>query len=351
MGIMVDSFRTTVGQWLGQTLQGDIYISVPHSSSKRASAPLPEELPAEVLKLPGVKEISTGRHVTLESAHGPVNMLAIGLSSTSYRGFNFKGDILANIWQQFSTGKLVLISEPYAYHNRLQVGDSVTLLTPDGNRVFTIGGIFYDYGSDRGLLVMPREHYAVIWRDNQVTTLGIYLKQQTALDTVLSKVKETTSRFEMPLTVRANQEILKHSLAIFDRTFTITQVLRLLVIAVAFVGILSAMMALQLERAKEHAILRATGLTPRQLLGQITLQTLLMGLMAALLAIPLGWLMAEILIHVINVRAFGWSMPSQLSPSILMEAILFALIAALLAGLYPSLRMARTRPALALREE
>jgi putative ABC transport system permease protein len=225
------------------------------------------------------------------------------------------------------------------------------LLTPDGNKAFTIGGIFYDYGSDRGLLVMPREHYAAIWRDNQVTTLGIYLQRQSTLDTVLSQVKKITNRFEMPLTVRANQEILKHSLEIFDRTFTITQVLRLLVIAVAFVGILSAMMALQLERAKEHAILRATGLTPQQLLGQITLQTLLMGLMAALLAIPLGWLMAEILIHVINVRAFGWSMPSQLSPSILIEAILLALIAALIAGLYPSLRMARTRPALALREE
>jgi putative ABC transport system permease protein len=351
MGIMVDSFRTTVGQWLGQTLQGDIYISVPQSSSKRASAPLPKELTAEVLKLPGVREISTGRHVTLESALGPVNLLAIGLSSTSYRGFNFKGDTLNDIWQQFSTGKLVLISEPYAYHNQLQIGDSVTLLTPDGNKAFTIGGIFYDYGSDRGLLVMPREHYAAIWRDNQVTTLGIYLQRQSTLDTVLSQVKKITNRFEMPLTVRANQEILKHSLEIFDRTFTITQVLRLLVIAVAFVGILSAMMALQLERAKEHAILRATGLTPQQLLGQITLQTLLMGLMAALLAIPLGWLMAEILIHVINVRAFGWSMPSQLSPSILIEAILLALIAALIAGLYPSLRMARTRPALALREE
>lgn len=351
MGIMVDSFRTSVGQWLGQTLQGDIYISLPHSSSKRASAPLPEALAPEVLALPGVKEINTGRHVTLESALGPVNLLAIGLSSTSYRGFNFKGDTLADIWQQFSTGKLVLISEPYAYHNRLQVGDSVTLLTPEGNRAFTVGGIFYDYGSDRGLLVMPREHYASIWHDNQVTTLGIYLEQPATLDAVLSRVKNMTSRLAAPLAVRANQEILKHSLEIFDRTFTITQVLRLLVIAVAFVGILSAMMALQLERAKEHAILRATGLTPRQLLGQITLQTLLMGLMAALLAIPLGWLMAEILIHVINVRAFGWSMPSQLSPSILIEAILFALLAALIAGLYPSLRMARTRPVLALREE
>ncbi len=351
MGIMVDSFRTSVGQWLSQTIQGDIYISVPHSSSKRASSPLPEELPAAILKVDGVREISTGRHVTVESESGPVNLLAIGLATTSYRGFKFKGDTLKNLWADFSSGNLILVSEPYAYHNQLKVGDAVTLLTPDGNKPFTIGGIFFDYGSDRGLLVMPRAHYAQRWQDTRITTIGIYLKQDAALDTVLTEVKKLAGRSAQQLSVRANKEILKQSLEIFDRTFTITQVLRLLVIAVAFVGILSAMMAMQLERAKEHAILRATGLTPRQLLGQITLQTLLMGLMAALLAIPLGWLMAEILIHVINLRAFGWSMPSQLSPSILMEAMLFALIASILAGLYPSLRMARTQPALALREE
>ncbi|MCW8889241.1 MAG: ABC transporter permease [Sedimenticola sp.] len=351
MGIMVDSFRATVGQWLNQTLQGDIYISATDSRSKQASAPLPEHLPETLLKLQGVREISTGRHVTVESDSGPINLLAIGLSSTSYQGFNFKGETLPALWQQFATGNLVLVSEPYAYHNQLQVGDPLTLLTPKGDQTFKVGGIFFDYGSDRGLVVLPRTFYAERWQDSQVTTLGVYLKPDAALDQLLSEIKSITAQSEQPLTVRANQEILSHSLEIFDRTFTITRVLRLLVIAVAFVGILSAMLALQLERAKEHAILRATGLTPGQLFGQITLQTLLMGVMAALLAIPLGWLMAEILIHVINLSAFGWSMPSQLSPAVLLEAVLFALIASLLAGLYPSLRMGRTRPALALREE
>lgn len=351
MGIMVESFRDTVSQWLAQTVQGDIYVTAPHSASKRASAPLPDGLLEQVKALPGVADLSSGRHVTLESENGPVNLLALELANRSYRGFHFKGETLADIWDRFATGDLLLISEPYAYHNRLQVGDTLPLLTPDGVVSFTIGGIFFDYGSDQGLVVMSRERYATLWQDQQITTLGIYLQPGQPIEPLLTRIKQLAGESERPLRVRANREILEQSLAIFDRTFTITRVLRLLVIAVAFVGILSAMMALQLERAREHAILRATGLTPRQLLGQVILQTLLMGLMAALLAMPLGWLMAEILIHVINLRAFGWSMPSQLSPSILLEAIGFALIAALLAGLYPSLRMARTRPALALREE
>jgi putative ABC transport system permease protein len=351
MGIMVESFRDTVGQWLAQTVQGDIYVSAPHSASKRASAPLPDWLPSRIQQLEGVAEISSGRHVTLESERGPVHLLAIGLASRSYRGFRFKGGTLPDLRERFAAGDLLLISEPYAYHQRLQVGDPLPLLTPEGVVSFTVGGIFFDYGSDRGLVVMPRERYAALWHDAQLTTLGVYLQPGQPSGPMLTRIKQLAGQAERPLQVRANREILKQSLDIFDRTFTITRVLRLLVIAVAFVGILSAMMALQLERAREHAILRATGLTPRQLLGQVSLQTLLMGLMAALLAMPLGWLMAEILVHVINLRAFGWSMPSQLSPAILLEATGFALVAALLAGLYPSLRMARTRPALALREE
>lgn len=351
MGIMVESFRDTVGQWLSQTVQGDIYVTATHSASKRASAPLPDRLLEQVEALPGVADLSSGRHVTLESENGPVNLLAIGMATRSHRGFHFKGDTPHDLWKRFATGDLLLISEPYAYHNQLRVGDSLSLLTPDGPRRFTIGGIFFDYGSDQGLVVMPRERYADLWQDNRVTTLGIYLQAGQPIEPLLTRVRQLAGESERPLRVRANREILEQSLEIFDRTFTITRVLRLLVIAVAFVGILSAMMALQLERAREHAILRATGLTPGQLLGQVILQTLLMGLMAALLAMPLGWLMAEILVHVINLRAFGWSMPSQLSPAILVEATGFALVAALLAGLYPSLRMARTRPALALREE
>ena len=351
MGIMVDSFRGAVSQWLSQTIQGDIYVSAPESASKRASAPLPEWLPAEIEHIDGVRETSSGRHVRVESENGPVDLLAIGLASTSYRGFHFMSETLPDLWQHFADGELLLISEPYAFHNRLKVGDTLVLLTADGNRDFTIGGIFQDYGSDRGLIVLPRERYRELWNDSAISTLGVYLETESTLDQVLSQVRQVAGKAQQPLRVQASRQILDHSLEIFDRTFTITRVLRLLVIAVAFVGILSAMLALQLERAKEHAILRATGMTPAQLLGQVSLQTLLMGLMAALLAMPLGWLMSEILIHVINLRAFGWSMPGQLDPLVLLEAITFALLAALLAGIYPSLRMASTPPAVALREE
>ena len=141
------------------------------------------------------------------------------------------------------------------------------------------------------------------------------------------------------------------SLVIFDRTFAITGVLRLLATIVAFAGVLSALMALQLERGREVAVLRAQGVTPRQVWGLTVGQTGLMGLVAGLLALPVGVALAEILVVVINRRSFGWTLAMHLSPWAFLQAVGVSVGASLLAGVWPALRMARAIPATALREE
>ncbi|AJF07417.1 hypothetical protein GSUB_13755 [Geoalkalibacter subterraneus] len=66
---------------------------------------------------------------------------------------------------------------------------------------------------------------------------------------------------------------------------------------------------------------------------------------------PLGIIQALVLILVINRRSFGWTMQTSITGDILWQAILLAVGAAVLAGIYPTWRMARSAPALALREK
>jgi putative ABC transport system permease protein len=120
---------------------------------------------------------------------------------------------------------------------------------------------------------------------------------------------------------------------------------------VAFIGILSALSALALERSRELAVLRAIGLTPRQLFRLVTLQTSLMGLFAGLFSLPLGLALAYVLVFVINRRSFGWTLELALSPNVAIKALVLSLLAAVLAGIYPAFKMSRANPALALREE
>jgi putative ABC transport system permease protein len=197
---------------------------------------------------------------------------------------------------------------------------------------------------------MDRATYDALYDDDVISSVGVFAAAGTDTDTLIATLREIEAGDALVL-IRSNRGLRAASLAVFDRTFAITAVLRVLALVVAFVGVLSALMALQLERTRELGVLRATGLTPRQLWVLIAAQTGLMGLAAATLAIPLGVGLAWTMVHVVNRRSFGWTIDLAVDPWILLQAVALAIGAALLAGAYPAWRMARTPPAAALREE
>ena len=351
VSIMIGSFRTSVSDWLANTLTSDIYISAESSSGASRGGDLPPALADQLLALPEVEALSQGRSKRIETPDGPVLTLALESSTGQPRGFHFIGATAKNLWPRWHAGELILISQPLAYRRQLDIGDSLALFTTSGWQTFEIGAIFQDYGSDSGTLILPRALYAERWDDPAVSSFGLVLREEADAEAVSQAVERILAQLDIATSVQTNRAIRELSLDIFDQTFTITKVLRLLAIGVAFVGILSALMALELERARDYAVLRATGMTRGQLRALILIQTSAMGLAAGLLAIPLGLAMGDLLISVINLRSFGWTMPMRVQPQTLLSGILLAWIAALLAGLYPAARAAKAMPARALREE
>ncbi len=348
VGVMVDSFRYTVVHWLENSLRADIFIS-PHNAEDSGQAVLNPQLVQQLTSLPGIDTVSRGRRVTIDGSAGRTELFVLQVPRAGFSGFQLKQGDTETAWQAFRHGQGVLVSEPYAYHHQLGLGDSVTLRTDKGKHTFPIAGVFYDYGSSQGVVLMNRATYRQFWNDDSIGSLGIYLKPGSDINTVIDQLRGISAGQQVQ--IRSNRALRAAALEIFDRSFAITNVLRGLAVLIAFIGVLSALMALQLERAKEFAVLRATGLTPRELWKLVSLETGLMGLIAGLLAVPLGLALAYILIVVINRRSFGWTMQISVDPVILLSALVLAVSAALLAGCYPAFRMARTSPALALREE
>ncbi len=295
VGIMIDSFRGSVAAWLENTLSSDIYVSAPSSSSGMGDGNLPAGIDSAIRTIPGVADISKGRSRRIDTDAGPVSLLALESSQRSHRGFRFKGETAHDLWPRFEAGELALISEPYAFHHQAGVGDLVRTFTARGWREIEIGGVLMDYGADSGMLVLTRRLYAELWEDESYSTIGVVLAPGAQAGPALARLRTLASEYDQAIQVRANRIIREQSLEVFDRTFVITRVLRILAVGVAFIGVLSALMALQLERAREHAILRATGVTRGQLLGLILLQTSAMGIAAGLLATPLGWIMGALL--------------------------------------------------------
>ncbi len=177
----------------------------------------------------------------------------------------------------------MLVSEPYAYRHGVRAGAQVRLVTDRGPREFQVAGVFHDYGTSGGALVMSRATYDRFWDDRGVTALALYAAPGVAPADLVGRLRARAAE-GAPVVIRATRDLREASLEVFDRTFRITGVLRLMIVGVAFVGVLSALMALELERGRETGLLRALGLTPRQVWAMVTAETGLIGALAGLFA-------------------------------------------------------------------
>ncbi|MBE0699169.1 MAG: ABC transporter permease, partial [Anaerolineaceae bacterium] len=222
--------------------------------------------------------------------------------------------------------------------------------TPQGQKSFPIIAIYSDYASSEGTLMMAHEVYRTIWQDNSLTALGLRLAPGNDPDQLARSLQDKFAGVQQ-LLIRPNQALRRDVLEVFDRTFAITVALRVLATVVAFIGILNSLLLLQLEKQREVGILRALGLTGRQLWQMVMVETGLMGLAAGLFSMPAGYALAVILIYVINARSFGWTLQLSLSPWTFLQALLVALAAALLAGVYPAYKLSRMQTAEVIRNE
>ena len=343
VSIMVDSFRGSVSAWLEQTLQADVYTGVQRGA-------LDPALAEDFRNIDGVEAMSTSRRAKIEDAQGRTQLRVIEMAPGSYAGTEILDADPDEAWLAWESSDAVLVSEPYAFQSGVGAGDVITLQTDNGPRDFTVAATFQSYDVNASAVMISRPTYARHFNDDAIDSVGLYLADGISAETVIARV-EALAAGRQTIRVASNAGIREESLAIFDRTFVITDVLYWLALGVAFIGILSAMLALQLERAREFATLRALGMTPAQVGGMITAQTGVIGLLSGLAAIPLGIVMAWVLIKVINRRAFGWQIDMTIAPDILLVSVVFAIGAALLAGLYPAFRAGQSQPAIAMREE
>ncbi|MEM8642313.1 MAG: FtsX-like permease family protein [Cyanobacteria bacterium P01_G01_bin.54] len=366
VSVMVGSFRTTVVQWLDQTLQADIYVTPPSATANRVFGSVDPSVVEEAYTWPEIDHIVTYNDTDVEVlgfnqqavaseeitvARSAKLISAAGDVSNGQRPYAWIRDDVKDPWPQLDAGEGVIISEALLLRAGVsEPPETITLESPQGPLTFPVVAVFYDYSSDRGTILLDDDLYLDAWQDPSIASLGLFVKPDVEVDEVVAHLR-TAFKGRQDLVAQSNRNLRQGSLEIFDRTFAITGALRLLAVVVAFIGVLSALMSLQLERTRELGILRANGMTPAQMWQLTLLETGIMGSLAGLFAMPLGYALAWILIYVINVRSFGWTLQMQIQPSYFWQAGLVAVVAALLAGIYPAWRLSRMVVASAIREE
>ncbi|PIQ24419.1 hypothetical protein COW36_24520 [bacterium (Candidatus Blackallbacteria) CG17_big_fil_post_rev_8_21_14_2_50_48_46] len=347
VNMMIGSFRSTLVDWLGRTLSADIFIS-----SGPGSSGLPRALLAELRRFPGVVGVESARHHNLnEASYGAIQIVSLSHDIARDRPYVWLEGPQTTLWQRMEAGG-VLVSQPFAYHHQLrsEPGQTLRLHTEQGLRSFPVLGIFHDFSAGRDTLLMADTLYRQFWQDSQLDSLAVFAREPAQLEPLREELEKQLVAYP-GLRIQSNRTLREGALEIFDRTFAITGALRLLAVVVAFMGIFSTLLSLQLERTREFGLLRALGLSRWQLSGLILLESGLMGLAAGLLALPLGTGLSWALIYVINLRSFGWLLNFVPEARYYVQALGIALSASLLAGLWPAWKISHLAPAEALKYE
>ncbi len=348
MSLMIGSFRQSVDQWLAQLLKADVYVN---KIEKDQFQPDTLEVVRERLGLvPGVANTSSVSRVPQMLSDGQdAQIMVYELPPRAQQGFHLLAGAPSALWAAWEDEDVVMVSEPWAWRQGLAPGATVTLAGPDGPVNFRIAAVYQDYASERGSLAMSRRSYLRHFPAPPLDGIGIYRHAQASADETERAIRAALA--SLPVNLVRQADVRRQSMAIFDRTFAVTEVLRVVALGVAVIGIVAALLAQQFERLREYGVLRALGFSSGAIVETVFAQTLLIGVVAATCALPLGTVLAVVLIEVINLRSFGWTMTLSLPVGELAATWALAVGAALLAGIWPALRVRRMAPAAVLREE
>ena len=229
----------------------------------------------------------------------------------------------------------VVVSESFAIKHDVAVADRIELDTPRGARPFQVVAVYYDYSSDRGLVVMDRTTFARHYGAHRPTGLTLYLVPDADPEAVREELLAGAGP-DHRLFIRTNAALRAEVLRIFDATFAITYALEAIAIFVAIIGVAATLVTLTLERRRELAMLRQLGAGRGQIRRMVVIEAAMLGMLSQGVGLPVGVVLSLILIYVVNVQSFGWTIQFHLPLGFLAQSTLLIAVTTALAGLYPA---------------
>lgn len=349
VSVMIYSFRQSVEEWIGRGIVADLYVAPAANEVIGLHEFTPPDLVRDIEGDPAVLAVDTYREVTAHTESG--DLVEIGaVRGADRRNLRFVGGGEREKMRRFfSGGDEVIVTESFAHRHGTRTGDVLRIRTPSGMAGLRVAGIYYDYTSDRGLIMIDRAVFDRWWHDGGVNSVAVYLRPGADAGAAAARVRRRWAG--RGLIVYTNGALRERILAVFDQTFAVTGVIKVIAVLVAIVGIFLALTALVIEREREIGMLRAIGASRGQIRRLLLSEAALLGTVASGLGIASGMCLAMVLTWVVNKAFFGWSIELQWPWRMIAATPVWIVGAAMLAALPPAWQAGRTEIAGALREE
>jgi putative ABC transport system permease protein len=209
---------------------------------------------------------------------------------------------------------------------------------------FRIADVYYDYASERGMILMDRNVMLRYLPDPAPSNIAVFVQPGASAAAVRVEIDGAAAKAGARILIFANSDLRSQAVQIFDRTFAITYALEGVAVLVAILGVAGALLALVIDRRRELGLLRYLGASSAQLRKLILTEAGLLGLLANFSGVILGFFLSLILIFVINKQSFGWTIRLHWPLALLLDAVSVVWIATLLAGYYPARVAVRLNP-------
>lgn len=336
--VMVASFRDTVIDWMDQVLLADIYLVALGEDGPGTVPSLPPGYAAALGSLAGVAQVD-GTRVLRVLHEGRETQVA----GRDFDGGRFPDAMLDGrdgntVVREAKPRDAVVVSQSFAHKFSVAPGGKLTLDTPSGPREFPVAGVYQDFSSEQGTVVMDMDLFRRLYRDRGYTSLALYLDPGASAATLRDRAVTIANRDgDTPaVTATINSDLREQALVAFDRTFGVTEALKLIAIIVAVLGVATTLMAQLLDRRDEIVTLRVVGASKRTVARIILLESATIGIGGIILGVAVGLMLSWILTRVIMLESFGWTIEFSTPPWPIVQTAAIVLAATVLSALIPA---------------
>jgi putative ABC transport system permease protein len=342
IAVMIGSFRDTVIYWVGQTLRADLFIGPGIRPTVGSEQTISAEVIAALASHPDV--VATDRFRNVDMIYdGNLAVLGAGTYDVVLQqgSLLFKSPADARERLRAAIGRdEVIVSEPFSIRYGKRDGDVIEIPTPQGSKPFRIAAVYYDYASDRGVVIMDRGTFTRYFGELSPSGVAAYLRPGADPERVRGEMLDRLDEGHRAF-IYSNRTLRAEILNVFDSTFAITYALELIAIVVAMLGVAGTLLTLVLERRRELSLLRLTGADRRQVRRMVIIEAALIGGVSQGIGLAVGFALSMVLIYVINVQSFGWTIQFHLPAAFLIQASIAVVMATSIAGIYPARRAAQ----------
>ncbi len=348
---MVSSFRGTVQTWTEEGMRADVWVRPLAMERGVPTGQLDPEIVELAVSLFGEEAVDPFYAIDISYRDRPVSLAGAAFDVVARHGsVAFPGresrDVFAEAWATDGA----VVNEPFANRFGVGEGDTVTLEVPGGVLEVSVVGVFSDYSRSHGLVVVDRSRFLPHFPGRGPLDMAIFLPDDVDALAARDRLLEA-ARGRFLIEAFSNRELKTEVLAAFEKTFAITTALSVVAAVVAVVAVVTVLLTLVGERRRELATVRAMGASRRQIATMVVAEAALLAMAATAAGVAAGLAVGVILVRVVNLQSFGWSLGLELPWADVVTLAVWVGLACVVAGLAPAAAALRVEPAEVLREE